>query len=338
MALPSLSKTWQYNVNNVVTSSGSDTTDFRALLLGIKNAMIGFASNPWIVQYSCNSSVAGSAGDLVDRWAAGTDLVWATGASAKSWIVLKQAGIATNFQICIELRSNQTTNEQIMALTVSPNAGFTGGTTTARPTAADEFQVLNGGSTAFWMSSHTSTFSATYHVQQSSDGACTRWFIGYQGRIQSFVFFEKATDAVTGWTYPFAVGACAVVSATTGEGPTYSNFNDNAGVVATPAGGAFGYHSGGMGLFLSTEGYVAGMLGEKLNVVANEISSEWPMCPIGLVSETVGKRGRHGALSDMWFGVNINQSGTTYPADGSRQFLQLRDIVIPWNGTVPVLS
>ena len=42
MALPTLSKTWQFNVNNQTTAQGSVLADCRKTLRAIKNAMIGF--------------------------------------------------------------------------------------------------------------------------------------------------------------------------------------------------------------------------------------------------------------------------------------------------------
>src|SRR5947209_5087453 len=93
-ALPAPSLTWQQSLNNVQLASGTALTDHRTILLGIKNALIGFGTNPCTVKGSCHSTVAGL--DAVDRWSAIANLVWAAAASAHSWIVLEQGGIYTS--------------------------------------------------------------------------------------------------------------------------------------------------------------------------------------------------------------------------------------------------
>ena len=45
MALPTPVKSWQYNVNQILPASGAAYDDHRKLLLAIKNALKGFASN-----------------------------------------------------------------------------------------------------------------------------------------------------------------------------------------------------------------------------------------------------------------------------------------------------
>jgi hypothetical protein len=97
MALPTAVKTHQYDVNVAYAALGTAAADYKRLLRGIKNTLIGFASNAWTVVGSSSGIAAGL--DAVDRWSADSDLVQAAAGNAHSWIVLKQAQISANYQL-----------------------------------------------------------------------------------------------------------------------------------------------------------------------------------------------------------------------------------------------
>ena len=330
MALPTVTKTYQYNVNNVNYAAATDTENFQRVLLALKNALIGFGTLPWTVVGSSNSSTA--AMDASDRWSTFTNLVWNTSAAARSWIVLKNTGLAANFQMLLALTSNSASNEYAMDIVVSPSAGFTGSSTTARPTATDEVVMRSGSGGLSWIGNFaTNGFTTIHHVMKSTDGEVTRWVICNANNVVSFFSIEKAADPVTGWTVP-VVTTSVLNTTTTVDHPTYANLNDLAtsttGFLSTTA----------IPLFWTSEGFIAATNGEQLNVVPNEISNEWMLGPVGLVSTTVGKRGRHGRLYDIWWTSTLQQTGMTFPNDATRTFVAFGDIAIPWNGTIPVIS
>lgn len=317
MALPTLTKTWQFNVNNAISALGSALADNRRLLRSIKNAMVGFGTNPWQVRYSCDSSTAGTAGDGVDRWAADANLVWATAGTAHSWIVLRQTGIATNFEILISCESSAP-NGQIATIAVSFSAGFTGGSTTARPTATDEQVML---SAANWSGNNTDQ-ATRWSVMQSTDGQCTRVIICVAGSVTAYWLFEKPANPTTGWSNPsvsFVVQATPTTIALCASGATLGkmrNGSTTGNVVLLCEGNRS---------FVIPDDTVYGN-------IANEIDSSWPMVPIAFESYTVGVRGRHGTLQDMWFGSTSISTGDTYPNDSSNQFVQFGNLILPWNG------
>lgn len=87
MALPALTKTWQKTSGRFATTNDVQL-DHQTLLLAIKNALIGFALNPWVVDGS------GSAGtfaiDAVDRWTTPTTITWGNlGSSNVAWMILR---------------------------------------------------------------------------------------------------------------------------------------------------------------------------------------------------------------------------------------------------------
>lgn len=324
MALPTIEKTWQQDPNKIVAASTS-LAEKRALLRGIKDALLvgckagGGGLVPWTAVYSCDSVAAGAAGDAVDRWDADADLVWATAGSAHSWFVLKQTGIAANFQLLISCEG-AATGGHLLTVAYSYNAGFTGGTTTARPTATDEIVVLNNGN---WVNGNF-TAAMRWTAQQSSDGQCTRIWIGAGGLVVGMWLLDKPKAPRATWTNP---AICLVAGTGSASNyPTYANLGDfkvaarintiNALMAMTGEGGGSG-----------TVQY----LGQS-QVAVDDLDLEWPMCPIGLYSATIGSKGRHAQVFDLWWGATTPAVGDSYPTGGTKLYAQVRDLIVPSGG------
>lgn len=318
MALPTLTKTWLFNVNHVLTGTGTAALTAGKILRAIKDTLLGFANTPWSVYYSCGGSsiTAGTAGDGIDRWGADSHVGW--GAS-KSWIVLKNATVSPNFQVCISCVG---TSGETINLVVSKSAGFTGGTTAARPTATDEIILINAGT---WGCGNTTDYNYVLHGMMSTDGYCTRIIINDAGKSSLLWLFESPTSVISSWTEPcIAYAPASAVVAT--DNITNSNLTGNAYAKAK-----IGTSAVSMYMTCESRNNIA------LNTLPlfNDIASEFPMYPIGLESETAGNKGRHGRLMDLYFGTVGMPNGTSYPSDGTRQFVQFGSLIFPWNGTVP---
>ena len=109
---------------------------------GTASAVARHANSVWTVRQSCDGAVAGAAGDGVDRWTSTftpSKLVRAASGSAHSWMVLRNAAAA--LECCIALNSATDGAGAVVFARVS--APFSGGSTTARPTAPalEEFQA-----------------------------------------------------------------------------------------------------------------------------------------------------------------------------------------------------
>lgn len=326
MALPTLDKTYQYNVNQNAASLGVILDNGRQLMRMIKNSLIGFGTLPWTVRYSCDGTTAGSAGDTVDRWAADANLVWS--GTTHSWIVLRQTGIATNFELCIDLAN---ANSYVTTFVVSPSAGFTGGTTSARPTATDQIVLPETD----W--GHYASTTATYklHVLQSTDGQVTHVVVFSNNLLTGHWMFQKPKNPVSGWTNPsvsLVTGVTGSVASPSSDAYTFDNF--------LPGTTSFrGRGTGTMTIFLAAEGTSTALTAASSVFAApNDFSGEYPFFTCSVNSTTASHRGRHGLLFDTWLGLDITNNGDTYPNDTSRQFLQIATQIIPWNGSVAQIS
>lgn len=344
MTLPSLTRSWQFQVNQGVTAQGSVLATARALLRTIKDSMLGTGSwtdsagtattstSNWTVSGSCNSVATGM--DGTDRWTASSDLVWAAGAGAKSWIVLRQTGIATKYEILIELSAAGPV-ANLCSISVSPSAGFgsanggTDGSTTTPPTAIDGISLITG---AAWGMS-TSDANQRWHVMKSSTGRSTRVLISRNGWAVALWSFEQPGSVVTGWTNPSA--SWVIASGTAAPASSALTY-------ATAAGSAIaqGRGASSMAMFLTGEGIRSAsaatvLLGER-DTSANVISGNYPFYPIGLYSDTASNKGRHGTMVDLWWGLGSLADTTTYPLAGTKNFIHSGAFVIPWNTTTPV--
>lgn len=323
MSLPTLVRTWQMSVNNQQLSTGAALGNNQLLLHTIKNTILGFGSGAPTVRYSCNGTTAGTAGDGIDRWAATTDLVW--GATTRSWIVFRQAGIGATFEFLIDLNNG---NSAYGTFVISPAAGFTGGTTTARPTATDEVVVRAAGDSGFLP--HTTPASWRYSVWQSTDGKGLRVVIAHGGAAQCLMLVDGAANTVSGWTVPAVAywGAAFAASAHGTATGTSSRLMTRA-------------NSAPCAVAITGEGFANGFAVDNTSAggnAANELSGEWALYPLGLWGITAGARGRHGTLVDLWYGSGGASSGDTYPL-GTPNFVQFGNFVMPWDGTTtPALS
>ena len=321
MAALAALKTWQI-LSNQATTAATAIASNRDWIFSVKQALIGLASAPWAVRGSSSSVAAANVGDGVDRWASTANLVWANAGSAHSWIVLRQTGMGATYELLISCESASATGA-IMHISYSL-AGFTGGTTTAKPTATDETVLVNG---AAWGTSGSN--SIKWHLLAPTDGHCLRIFSYVGGTILNAFLLERPTDTTTGWTTPnfgYAAQIATAVAQTTVVGNGYvfrARINAvNASVVLL----SLGTSSGNLG----TE--------TAWSNLANEVSTEWPVSALVMASNTVGARGVHGRLQDMWVGPVNTTNGDTYPSGTSRQYAQFGGFIVPWDGSVPTFS
>jgi hypothetical protein len=241
--------------------------------------------------------------------------------------VLEQSALATHFQICIDFN---TATSGYGTLVISPAAGFSGGSTTARPTATDEHVALS--ISQYLPPTVSSTpFQTVLNVSMSSDGQCTRIWTYKDNQITQLAMFEKLQDPVTGFTNPnvwYWAGnntSCAAYASMYQNTIYFRQGSTNYGGGMTQE---WSYQAGG-------GNYVTSLFAS----IPNEVSNEWLLSCPGFMCGTTGARGRHGRFFDLWLGSTGQPDGTCYPGDGSRQFIQVgNQLVLPWNGQPPLIS
>ena len=199
MALPTLIKIYEFDVNNRILLTGNELSLHQNTLFAIKQMLTGYTTLPWTVAGSSNAVVG--AMDATDRWTVATDLVWATG--TRSWIVLENT---LGVQLCIDLNKSASTPQQATILG-SLTGAFTGGSNTARPTATDEFQCNTKTTTGYWMGGdNVGSTDKVIHGLHATDGTVDRIFIFHAGTCISEWSLEQLQNPRTNHTVPYSMG------------------------------------------------------------------------------------------------------------------------------------
>lgn len=329
-------KTWQYDLNGLSPSNtdlGSPSTFAhfarRQTLLGIKNALTGFGSAPWVAQTSSDGVTATFAGD---RWVDEQDLVWRDDdipANNFSWIVLRQTGISTKFEVLITCEENSTGSDGAEIGVWVAQSGFNtadgglDGTLTSRPEASDERLILASTGGNWGAGSNGGEFSYRYHVMQSTDGECTRVVLFLGGVNTGFWIFDKPRNPKTTWTDPYVASINGNNDVSTNQ-CTYAKYHD-------VAGGLGAFNGTDTTMYFSGEGFGTNASGENLS--ADQLGGTFIASGMGLSSLTSTFEGRNGELYDLWWGFTSVGSGRYYPASGAKTFIQISNMIFPWDGS-----
>lgn len=355
---------WQFNVGNLVHGTPTlvsglpkfppeylTATQGQNSLFFIKQALKGTgtwtnltgaaatATGNWGVRSSCDGSGgAGSFGnnDNVDRWVSAANLI-ASAAGNHSWIVLTQPGLATNFEVVIDLNVNSTPGSATIA--VSPNKRFgstggfggTDGSATARPTALDEIVLINAASWGTGVTGDAYGTGDRIHVLKSADGSATRVLICRSGFIAGLWCFERPEAPLSAWDHP----SISMVLATSSVNPTDTIANQtNLVQTASFKGRTKDYPNGAaFSMFLAEDSWFSAF-NVNSSPVPNELDGTIPFYTPSLLCLTVGTRGRYGNMKDAWFVPWTCMDGMSLPNDGTRQWVMMGRLAIPWNLSV----
>jgi hypothetical protein len=338
---PTVELNWQYDVGVDLGAQYDLTLALRTpiMMFQIKQTLIGFPLNPWVVVGSCDSIASGM--DGVDRLTGPEKIVWpetepSTG-RPRSWVVCRNAAglyLLLHFSITNAFMNGWISTE-----------GFTGGSTTSRPTAPDEVpfgvvDIANDDDQTVGMNwtGGLGRFEADgavnrLQVLHSVDGRETRVFVvsvdSYTPANQ-FVFaliigeFGATTD---GLTKPFyALFDDAVLAQ---AGMVWNAVHRLIGAYL-PSGPALVSYATEHGYELPQNAPALMGVGPCLNG-ANEISGYWPFQPVyGFHRPPSGSCAVFGRMKDIWLGSTALDSGTTHPASGPSRFAQFGPWLVPW--------
>ena len=364
MSLPVLSKNWNFLPNQLLTETLHGPIR-KALMFDIVNVMTGSAPLSgdsfvasgggtagniqfWEVVSSSNGTAVAT-GSL--NWSVASDCVWATKNNPHSWVVLKQSdffGAADHLEICINLSSN---NDGAIGCYATRNDGvnfngFSGGTTTNRPTAADgEMLILEDGSTTAntggWMGSDGSTVDARrYSVSVSDDG--------YEWRISMFTGGVNVAMWVIG--QPLNPPTLDVTGAAGWDFPVlamvYALDNDTTNIFRISQLTSITSGKFPIAQLSAGESYKASMGGKSIGgdlwvtrqpAGGNAFDARRDLEDMDVILLDSVYYGRMGWIKDFWWANGDDLTGDGYPADGTVKFAKVSEAVMPWIGDSTLL-
>lgn len=334
MISPTKEKTWT-GLYNYSINSGVSATDNKLTVFKIIDYLISVG---WSCIRSSNTTSYGASRYINDY----TD--WIYGYSALgSWIVLQHPGGIgpTTAQLLIYTMSNTNNGRDLFRF--SPGGLYTGGDLTTLPTATDEILVKTSGTDTTPALAWT-TSQKYLDILYTTDFACTRIAIFQGGKCAFYMMIEKLKAPVANiaeadnwhiWCSPTGCGTLA-------DKPTIANMWSSSAYgfgrySATPLTLAH-YHTGP-----SLDG---GHLGNRVTGPLPEqtiAGTTWPAWPIGIAAyNTSGSPvfiyEERGQLYDIAWGCAAQITGSTYDSAGSKSWVKMGDLWIPWNGSTPMIS
>lgn len=258
------------------------------------------------LDYCCNGSAAGVKGDLVERWNASGDIVGNTPGNAHSWRVETLAGGLG--QICVD---RDDVFDGSGSIFWSEAVGFTGGTTTARPTASDEIEITSTTNIL-----HTVNGTNVIHLWRCSDSGRegVRMAITNTGASAgpcALMSIERAASTPAAWTTKIAARYM-------GGSGTFGNRSDWTAVAP----------NGGWRARVSATARTPIAIGDT-PPVANDVDGDRLIAPCGLNDATIG---RLGFVDDFHFIDDaFTAYGTLSDVNGTLGWIALDEVVWPWN-------
>jgi len=366
MGLPTVTKTWQFSINNTRFWNG-DVWDRRWVPWTIKNWLV---TNGWTVRRSSNSSTVANS----DLWASLGNLAYNYGYNGnssypRSWIVLRAPSALGSaydlFLACSSPNGGGSSGCGDLLIKVCQAGYNLDGNTYTHPTAVGTDQYLcrygssDGGNHGgrYGVGRYDWGYTYRLHMMCTSDQKQFRIVICCNGYAQGIWIFERldTVEAPTVWTEPVIANIAAIGNINTSDNQGASN-NDpfiagstqyssawQAGWCKSNIGRAL-INGQAVGIYFSSE-YIASDPMAVQYGVRNELTNTWPMYPVGVAVGDSGRRGHQGMMTDMWMGAagisnhNAGNSwwgvldGETYPSDGSRKFVQFGNLIMPWTGS-----
>lgn len=348
---PEIINTWRHAVNITVTGAGDDQLMRQRLALEFKDAWMGSqtwldaagaassVASPWEMDYSCDGTTAGTPGDAVDRVTDATDFVWNTVGSAHSWYVIVHQnffGVSDPLYMLVDFTYSASSQRNGAIGIYLSQAGFTGGSTTARPTATDEHEVLAAGGTTGgqgWQGSDANTHTAcAVHFHMTDDGTKFRAEVMDGGECVARWDLFLVDDADTNWDRPVLM---SVVSHDVEA--TEVNTWGNAWNTQSDGGTYHGYDSvqGAFTTHAGNPGY--GSL-EQLHTqqVSSTFGGRIMPFPIPLRGDGVAVNGPLTVIPDCWWAHDSPETGehAEDSAGNLRRFALIGDFMQPWPGGV----
>lgn len=312
--LPTLEKTYEHAVNQLVGTPGDQDQTNDDIIFAIKDALVSWSVGAATVWGSSNLTSWGNTGQ--DYWTTVADVI--TG-SPGSWIVLSLYG---GGQLLIA-RGDLSTD---WYLEYSPSSAYTGGGLSTLPTASDEYTFASSASCFGGIGAGTHRL---HHIH-STDGDNEWIWICTDGAVAGYLLMSRLQNAVTGWETQHIV-----------------NYEINSNYMTLSHLGPVGdqdwrfrysgsWYAGGLMTAFRYNTPLPNYTGYGLN--------EWTdRAP--LFRASFGSSGTcfgwHGRVADLFFAHNDYATCDTFEEDAlnpTYEWAVYGCLVFPWNGTVPLAT
>jgi hypothetical protein len=309
---PVFAKSWQAPILVTLPTESTADLQHQAAAAAMCNALMAPPLNP-CVMLRCSDGVAVNTSGtnlIIDK----TDIIGSNVGNRSWWVQQHPSGQ----QICIAF--DATTNPRALTAKFS-QAGFTGGTLTARPTATDEYGLASAGS---WFSGGSGTGRFQIILLHSTDGKLTYGFILYRGILVSTWWIGEILCRHTAWSPPVIgwVDGAASLTPTTLNTLDFPASSDR--IAARAAGGTM--------FVRATQPYIAGSRLNGAHATRRSRSKKWQLWPVGAACVNSPRDGVHGRFPDIFHLPDSTPVGQIYRSpDGATALVSIGgSLAIPW--------
>lgn len=335
------------------TLQWSNASGVAESLTGSIDVIEGVFSNPWVVDHTGTTTVHGTPGDGINRLAGDHTRIGIGGTGNVGYWVIRNTVTGSYWAYSTDSDSNTSgfrAGRGALLATTAPNTILAPTALTGRPTGSlltngVSSEIIYNTNAPGWFNENYGSPDIFVHAMMSSDGSQTRLISAAQATTPHAFIDATVYNPHPDWSgaagVPTPSVTCMRRNGAYGDEWSYGDFNDNARVNCSDLPWVFSNSKSpdgnlwynGVACYLSCEGAGAAMNGQNFTG-ANELSGEWELNPVGIVSLTAGVRGRLGQLADVWFAPTSMTLGQTMPANTSRQFCCMGQMVLPWDGSI----
>ena len=324
MGLPTLQKTWNYDVNEIRDfAAATDIERARALLFYMKEQLVD--SGKWAVEASSDATSYKNVGDAdPDLWIDKDDLN--RGSTTRSWCILYNSTLGVS--LCIDMQTSYDYQCDVYLVKGHYNAD---GLTTSKPTSANT--EITYANTSSALGRDGGSTRVVLHSMWSTDGECFRFYAisnGTNPGVAAFIL-EKPSNAPDGWTNPIIFDWIGDSNDETW--PTLARWYTGLNIYAEVNGSIHQMYATGEACADGNE-----PITQRADCNPSDLDTGggYLLQPMGLYGKDPGIKGSNGRLTDIWWRPIEMAIFDTLPDDGTRQFIAVGKVIWPWNGSVPV--
>lgn len=317
MALPTLESTWTH-VNNTQLVYTTEANMTSQIFWRMTRALV--ACPGATVRFSNSNTGTSATVDGVDNLTtfASVQARTATETTANtSFIVVRLSGVGSTFDVCIAHCSSSASS---ISISMSVGGNFVpAATPTHHPTATD--RMYAGSGTTFGLVALTNTATnRRFHYSYTAAGDQIRFMV----TVETTLVFQTLTEIglcdgqyTASWIGP---QAHITHANTTGWGMTNSNIKTRVGITLsfTPVAQYWGYMYGII----------------QVTSATTENANELPIGTIHVsLASGTGQFALLCRLKDIFCTSTAVVDGTYFPNPGTKTFIVMSDVVLPWDGS-----
>lgn len=323
MALPTLESTWTH-VNNtqLVYTTEADMT--KQIFWRMTRALV--ACPGATVRFSNSAAGTSSGIDGVDHLVNFVDVQARTTTETSantSYIVVRLSGVGSTFDVCVAHCSQSASR---ISISMSVGGNFVqAATTTHHPTATDRMYAHTALGSTFGLVGLTNTATnRRFHYSYTAAGDQIRFMV----TVETTLVFQTLTEIglcdgqyTSSWIGPQA-------HITHGDTTAWGNSNTTVKTRCAISG-----WSGGYSPISQWHGIIFGI--GSVSSVSTLNNNEWPVSPIFILqATTVPEYATLGRFKDMFMTGSGTTDGMFFPNPGTKTFIVMSDLLLPWDGSV----